>query len=222
MLCKYRHSKKKVLINLPFKTKKTEKNQQPRQETTSTHQKVSTLNISKPAETDNNIIKKPTLTLKNSSSLSFSDSISIKRSTFKKEAEEDLTQDLSIKPTEPFTKDVFAKKWNQYKNLLLKEGKSSLASIFETEPLIEGNEITVTLENKALDDEFNAQKSELLDFIRKELNNYSISITSIINKEVMMKKAYTPQEKFMKMSEKNPSLINLAKAFDAEIGYPIE
>jgi DNA polymerase-3 subunit gamma/tau len=97
-----------------------------------------------------------------------------------------------------------------------------LASIFETVPLIEGNEITVTLENKALDDDFNAQKSELLDFIRKELNNYSISVNTIINKDVMIKKAYTPQEKFMKMSEKNPALINLAKAFDAEIGYPID
>jgi hypothetical protein len=38
----------------------------------------------------------------------------------------------------------------------------------------------------------------------------------------MMKKAYTPQEKFMKMSEKNPALINLAKAFEAEIGYPLD
>lgn len=220
MFCQFRHPKKKALINLPFKTKKAEKPQ-------SQPQVSKLLKVEKPnpilrKEVETTAIKKPKLSLKSTSNLSFSDSISIKKSTSTKEVEEDLNQDLSVKPTEPFSTDAFTKKWAQYKNLLLKEGKSSLASIFETVPLIEGNDITVTLENKALDDDFNAQKSELLDFIRKELNNYSISVNTIINKDVMIKKAYTPQEKFMKMSEKNPALINLAKAFDAEIGYPID
>lgn len=220
MFGKYGHPKKKALINLPFKAKKTAKPQPQTQ--VSTPLKNEKPNLSSQKEVETTTVKKPTLSLKNTTNLSFSDSISIKKSTSIKEVKEDFNQNLSIKPTEPFTTNAFAKKWNQYKNLLLKEGKSSLASIFETAPLIEGNEITVTLENKALDDDFNAQKSELLDFIRKELNNYSISVNTIINKDVMIKKAYTPQEKFMKMSEKNPALINLAKAFDAEIGYPLD
>lgn len=219
MFCKYGHSKKKALINLPFKTKTTERIQQP--------QASAPLNTEKPnsspkKEPENNTIKKATLSLKSTSNLSFSDSISIKKSEQTDKKIDVTNQDFSSKSTDSFTTDEFAKKWNQYKKLLLADGKSSLASIFEELPLIENNNITVTLENKALDDEFNTQKSEFLDFIRKELNNYSISVNTIINKDVKIKKAYTPQEKFLKMSEKNPALINLAKKFDADVGYPLD
>ena len=220
MFCKYRHSKKKALINLPFKTKKKEKVQQ--QPQSSLIPNTEKPHLSPKKETENVTVKKPSLSLKNTTNLSFSESISIKKSTSINEAKEDLNQDLSTKPTETFTIDEFTKKWSQYKKTLLADGKSSLASIFEELPLIENNIITVTLENKALDDEFNAQKSEFLNFIRKELNNYSISVNTIINKDVKIKKAYTPQEKFVKMSEKNPALINLAKTFDAEVGYPLD
>lgn len=220
MFCKYGHSKKKALINLPFKTKKAERVKlQPQ---VSTHPNIEKPNSNPQKEPENNTIKKATLSLKNTSNLSFSDSISIKKAEQTDKANDVANQDLAPKSSDCFTANEFSKKWNQYKKILLANGKSSLASIFEELPLIENNDITVTLENKALDDEFNAQKSEFLDFIRKELNNYSISVNTIINKDVKIKKAYTPQEKFLKMSEKNPALINLAKTFDAEIGYPLD
>jgi len=135
---------------------------------------------------------------------------------------DDSSLDHTPKPSENFTVEAFSKKWTAYKKLLLEDGKSSLASIFEELPHIENTDVTITLENKALDDEFNAQRSDVLDFIRKELNNYDISITTVINKDSSVKRAYTPQEKFVKMSEKNPSLIELAKAFEVEVGYPLD
>lgn len=97
-----------------------------------------------------------------------------------------------------------------------------MANIFEETPEVNNNEIHLTLENKALSEEFNAHKTEVLDFLRKELNNYDINITTSINKDLTAKKAYTPQEKFMKMSEKNPHVIQLAKMLDGDIGYPIK
>jgi len=40
-----------------------------------------------------------------------------------------------------------------------------------------------------------------------------------INKNFKTKKAYTPQEKFTKMSENNPQLKELVKALNMDVGY---
>lgn len=165
----------------------------------------------------------PPISLKANTKIAFSESISIKKTVESVQNGLDQSADnYTPKPTQPFTETDFEKKWNEYKHQLLQAGKSSLASIFEVIPEINNEEINITLENKALDDEFNAHKSEVLDFLRLELHNYNISITTKINKDIKTKKAYTPHEKFAKMSEKNPHLMTLAKTFNADIGYPID
>lgn len=218
MFCKCRQSKKKTLIDLPFR-KKERKNISP--------SKVEKAKISEEvkAEVKNQETTQPT-TIKQplnlSNKLAFGDAISIKKTDKPKQNTETTSIDPLNKANTHFTQEEFTSKWNKFKNNLLNDGKSSLASVFENTPLIEDTLITVTLENKALEDEFISQKNIILDFLRKELNNFSISIETVINKDTVTKKAYTPQEKFMKMGEKNPALINLAKSFDAEVGYPLD
>lgn len=94
-----------------------------------------------------------------------------------------------------------------------------IASAFENTPEIEGTLIKVIVENKAIVDEFTAQKPDILDFFRATLNNYSIDFELSINKDKANKKAFTPEEKFEKMSEKNPVLKLLRDKLDLEIGY---
>ena len=76
------------------------------------------------------------------------------------------------------------------------------------------------IENKALEDEIQETKTEILDFLRKELQNYNLSIDTKINIDQKARKAYTPMEKFAKMSKKNHHLIALVKTFDMDISYP--
>lgn len=164
---------------------------------------------------------KPTVSLKGFSSVQFSQSISIHKTTTQKKEEEDiLIQDSSNRPMESFTEAQFREKWLNYKNQLLENGLSSLASAFENLPEIEGDVILMTVENKALEDDVTDNKTEILDFLRKELRNYNLSLTTKINADLRQKKAYTPMEKFAKMSEKNPHLITLVKTFDMDINYP--
>lgn len=40
-----------------------------------------------------------------------------------------------------------------------------------------------------------------------------------VNKDIKLKKAYTPQEKFVKMSEENPLLKQLVQKLDMDVGY---
>lgn len=230
------HEKKKPIIYLPFNNEKPlVRTQTPVPTTQKTGEPNPVLQKNLVNEVKNNDYTnevekkieqkveepKPTVSLKGFSSVQFSQSISIHKTTTQKKEEEDiLTQDTSNRPTEPFTENQFRIKWFEYKNQLLENGLSSLASAFENLPEIDGEIINMTVENKALEDDVTDNKTEILDFLRKELRNYNLSLTTKINADLRQKKAYTPMEKFAKMSEKNPHLITLVKTFDMDINYP--
>ena len=94
-----------------------------------------------------------------------------------------------------------------------------MASIFEVLPEVKQDNIHLSIENKALEDEFNAQRSDFLEYVREHLSNYNIQVDTEVNKDIKLKKAYTPQEKFAKMSDKNPLLEQLVQKLDMDVGY---
>ncbi|MCO6499398.1 MAG: DNA polymerase III subunit gamma/tau [Vicingus serpentipes] len=158
----------------------------------------------------------PLLTPEN---LILANSISINKEIITQKKNNEPSKDQPQKLFEPFTISQFEKKWHAYKLTLREKGKASLVTVFEETPNIEDNTIRLLIENKALEDEFNYYKADFLEFIRKELKNYAIQVETQINKNFKAKKAYTPQEKFAKMSEKNPSLVTLKQKLDMDIGY---
>lgn len=56
-----------------------------------------------------------------------------------------------------------------------------------------------------------------MKFLRENLNNYGISIAVQLNEAVEKKFAYTPQEKYNKLKEKNPLLEKLRQAFELDL-----
>jgi DNA polymerase III subunit gamma/tau len=166
------------------------------------------------------VISTTKVSLKINNGLSFSDSISINTNNLNKEEKKvDVSENITNRPTEDYSLEKFATVWNDFKIQLQQKGKSSLAMVFEEVPEIKDNLIILTVGNKALEDEFKAQQSDFLEFVRKELSNFDIQITTEINKDVSAQKAYTPEEKFVKMSEKNPTLKKLVSKLDMDIGY---
>lgn len=159
--------------------------------------------------------------LKNTGGLNFASTISINKSNEAIQDDKKDVQELNIenRPTERYTQEQFEQKWQAFKKILESKNKTNLASLFQYIPKIENDLIHLLVENKALEDEFKAQQTDFLEFIRNELNNFNISIKTEINKDTKTKKAYTPQEKFVKMSEKNPHLKTLVKTLDMDIGY---
>lgn len=107
-------------------------------------------------------------------------------------------EDTSEKPTTAFTEEAFLAQWKIYKDKLLADGQIMFASAFENAPEIEGTLIKIIVENKAIVDEFTAQKPDILDFFRATLNNYNIDFELTINKDKANKKAFTPEEKVWK------------------------
>ncbi len=230
-LCSRNYSqdeKKKPIINLPFSNNKElakavekhegvvvqSKKEQPQPTPTVVNEPVISLN--KP-ETPT-VEEKKTTYSQQLGSFQLSGTISIKEQLADKE-NGDKKEDTSEKPTVPFTEEAFFTQWKIYKDKLLADGQIMFASAFESTPEIEGTLIKVIVENKAIVDEFTAQKPDILDFFRATLNNFNIDFELTINKDKANKKAFTPEEKFEKMSEKNPVLKLLRDRLDLEIGY---
>jgi len=157
-------------------------------------------------------------TLKQNSNLVFSDTISINPIATQEETEE-INTTISSMPHNSYTPEQFGNVLNDYKIVLQEKGKDSLASIFEVLPKVKKDTIHLLIENKALEDEFNAHRADFLEYVRENLSNYNIQVNTEVNKDIKLKKAYTPQEKFVKMSEKNPHLKQLVQKLDMDVGY---
>ena len=64
-----------------------------------------------------------------------------------------------------------------------------------------------------MQDQIEKEKPKLIKHLRTALNNYGIQLTITVNEMVEKKFAYTPQEKYNKLLEKNPNLALLKDIF---------
>ena len=77
--------------------------------------------------------------------------------------------------------------------------------------------ISFTVPNKLMQDQFKKGRPKLMNFLREKLNNYGIAIVVLLNEAVEKKFAYTPDEKYKKLKEKNPFLEKLRQAFELDL-----
>jgi DNA polymerase-3 subunit gamma/tau len=61
------------------------------------------------------------------------------------------------------------------------------------------------------------EKLNLNKHLREVLNNFGITIKIVVNEVVAKNFAYTPQEKYEKLLELNPSLAKLKHAFKLDL-----
>jgi len=147
-------------------------------------------------------------------------SLSLK-SIHQKKEEKKITSEENFDnhPKDIFTEQTLQDYWKKYIAILNEKGERSMASIVGTDvPLLKDNfKITFTVPNKLMKDQFKKGRPKILNYLRKELNNYGISIEVILNETVEKKFAYTPQEKYNKLKEKNPLLDKLKHSFELNL-----
>ena len=122
-------------------------------------------------------------------------------------------------PKDIFTELKLQELWIEYTNILNQKGERSMASIVGTDipKLLENFKISFTVPNKLMQDQFKKGRPKLLNFLREKLNNYGIDILVNLNEAVEKKFAYTPQEKYNKLKDKNPFLEKLRQAFELDL-----
>ena len=109
--------------------------------------------------------------------------------------------------------------WLEYAKTIEKKGKISLYQLFSDQfPKIDTNYLLhFPVESQALAEDLQAEKPELLTFLRKSLNNYGIDIDFPITTVEESKSLYTSQDKFKHMVEKQPKLLYLKKLIDLDL-----
>ena len=138
--------------------------------------------------------------------------------------EEETTEEPIQKNTNdnPFTQKDLEAAWTNYATKTNLEGKHNLSSILKekTPVIIKEHMLTLTLNNKVQEEVFLDQKSDILCFLKKNLaNDYielKVTVDTIKPQEI---KAYTPEDQFKKMVEKNPTLLKMKDQFGLELDY---
>jgi len=136
----------------------------------------------------------------------------------KQKNKQTLAKNLDDLPKDPFTEATFLKVWNNYIEDLHQKGEKIFASILKADiPKIKNNFICVTYPNEMMKIELTKVKSKALKHLRKELNNYSLDFKIDVNEENTKVFAYTPQEKFEFLKNKNKTISTLRKTFNLEL-----
>lgn len=108
--------------------------------------------------------------------------------------------------------------WNNYIALLDNKGKKIMAANLNlNQPkLNESFLMSMTVPNQIIQQEIDRNKFELLQFLRDKLENDHLDLEVIVKEEMNEKYIFTPEEKYKKMVEQNPSIALLRDTFDLE------
>ena len=120
-----------------------------------------------------------------------------------------------------FSEDDFKASWTKLaKNIKSEQAEGSsivYAAMINHEPIIKENfKVELPVDNKSQLEEMNLKRTDLHDFLRKDLKNGGLELNFHIQKSKKLKKAYTDEEKFNQLAEKNPHLLTLKKKLDLD------
>ncbi|WP_232520954.1 DNA polymerase III subunit gamma/tau [Flagellimonas nanhaiensis] len=146
--------------------------------------------------------------------------LSISSIKAKKEHENIKTPTISLEdlPKDAFEEKEMQKHWDDFVHQLEKKGRKILASNFQTDvpKLKNDHTIWIELPNTSMKKEVEREQSLMLNYLKEKLNNHSISLYITVNEETAKKFAFTPEEKYQKLKEKNPAIEVLRKEFDLD------
>lgn len=109
--------------------------------------------------------------------------------------------------------------WNVYAESLKKKNKINLYSTFTAKKPVLENDLTISFSvlNHVQEDEINSVKTDLLFFLRSEMNVAGLQLNILVDKNEVERKPYTGEEKYQRLAEKNPSVTKLRQQFNLEI-----
>ncbi|MDX5427856.1 MAG: DNA polymerase III subunit gamma/tau [Bacteroidota bacterium] len=148
----------------------------------------------------------------------------ISLSRLKKEKEEEKkkedviesTAPRSDQPRDPVSPENLLKAWKD--SIMGYKDRPTIYNVLSVrEPLLEGDQMVLVMENQTQEAYFNEERQSILTRIRKELNNYYLDFQIHIERHKDLSKPYTPQEKFAHMSERNPLLKKLKDDLELDL-----
>ncbi|KPM30417.1 DNA polymerase III, subunits gamma and tau [Croceitalea dokdonensis DOKDO 023] len=121
-------------------------------------------------------------------------------------------------PKTPFKENEMRRLWTDFVQILEDKGKKILAANLQADvpKLKEDFVIAIELPNTTMKKEVEREQSLMLNYLKEQLNNHSITLQITVNEEAAKKFAFTPEEKYQKLKDKNPAIELLRKEFDLD------
>ena len=131
------------------------------------------------------------------------------------EKEPDIVEELS----EEFTEDELITFWKKYAIMVRDNQPRLYSTLISSEPEVDENKVIHFLvTNKLQQEAISEIKPDLMAFLRRELNNYSIQLETTISGKEIESKPYHPEDKFARLAEKNPAV----NSFKQKLGLDYE
>ena len=148
--------------------------------------------------------------------------LSISSLKAKKEHElnkKDASIDESQLPKEGFTEETMQQHWADFVQKIDDDGRKILASNLHSDvpKLIDETTISIELPNDTMKKEIEREQYDLIEYLKLKLNNHFVNLKITVNEETAKKFAFTPEEKYEKLREKNPAIDLLRKEFDLDL-----
>jgi|GEM_PF-449597 len=124
-------------------------------------------------------------------------------------------------PKEPFTVDQFMTEWNKYAEKLARSGFMLMSSLMGmVPPIIQGTSVSLEMPNEGSKLSFDENKFDLVNYLRKKLNNFDLEIEITVNEEVkIQKRVLDKEDKLARFIELNPAMQYMKEIFDLEFKY---
>lgn len=137
----------------------------------------------------------------------------------KKKSDDQVNESVPAYADKQFTVEELHVAWEEYATRINAAGRKQLFSTLNKRKpaLKEDLTIEVLVDNKVQADEITAERTELLGFLKNKLQNKQLNIVAVVlEAKDVSEEAYTPRDKFKKMTERNPALEELRRQFDLE------
>ncbi len=133
--------------------------------------------------------------------------------------DEEGPQYLKGNSQHPFTLEQLQMAWDLFAQKANEAHKINLYTLLTSHPpeLGENALITVSVENGALESTLQSEKIVLLNFLRSQLQNFSIDIQTKRIESSYKQRIYTNPDKYKYLVEKNPQLDELRRRFNLDI-----
>jgi len=116
---------------------------------------------------------------------------------------------------EPFTSEQLAAKWNEFLGQIA-DRPNLLSTLSNVPELTGGNKLILKIGNSIQEEDVRQIKPELISWLRKELRNSGIELTTRLEKTESERTFYSDSEKLQMMIQKNPELYELKRIFNLD------
>ncbi len=127
-------------------------------------------------------------------------------------------EEIDSKPADDFNENKLQLLWKKHTNYLTNKGHKSVSSVMSSNaPKVIESNIHFVVASSLMKKQLEQFKPALMRYIKQNLNNYTVELIIEINEEETKKYAYTPQEKYQKLKEKNKNIELFKRTFDLDI-----